>query len=220
MSFARDLEDLVLTLFGPIAPGHAAAQKTIEEAEKRLCVHLPAILCQYYLLVGRHPQVSEGMNHILPPDALWMSSGGLVFEEEHQHYYFYGILTDDLNIDDPPVMQGNRGESKWYLESRRLSDHLLSMVCWQACNVLESAQARLPPNRLELLKAQLRWVSAGPDPTDDTIGLWGEGVAAVVFTKSGDIYWAAGTDELLHSFRAKFLPLDQTTDQHRSVPQD
>lgn len=201
MDFAQDLEELVSTVFGPVTPDHAISEETIECAEGRLGAKLPSILRQYYHFAGRHPKVGDGMNHILQPDDLWMNNGGLVFEEESQRFYFSGILSEHLLELDPPVMQGNRDETQWYLQSGRLSDYLLSLICWQACNVLPAAHSRLPsPDHLEMLKTKLRWVSSNIDPNDDTIGLWGEGASAVVFTKGNEIYVAARTDELLKRF--------------------
>ena len=92
-------------------------------------------------------------------------------------------------------------EKKWHAASDRLSRYLLVTFCWQACNALSSvAQATVSPDQFERMKTELRWANLGASPKADTVGLWADRVAAVVFTETHDLYVASHNDELLKSF--------------------
>jgi hypothetical protein len=205
MSFEESLEQLVSGVFGPILPEHGISVQEIEAGEARLGLKFPGVLHQYYRRVGRHQQVSEGMNHLLRPDVVYVLNGGLVFEEENQHYYFSGIALGELGGDDPPVMQGNRDEEVWYPECNRLSDYFLTLICWQAANVSDACDhVPVTPEQLTRMKAQLPWATFGLEDANDTLGLWGGGVAATVFTNSMDAYLSGRTDQHLRDFQRRF----------------
>jgi len=205
--FIELLEDLVSSVFGPVKAMDRISEKGILEAEDRVKLKLPSILLEYYRFVGNHPQVSEGMNHLLKPPALYLRNGGLIFQEENQKYYFCGILAVDVSKSDPPVMQGNCGETTWYPEGTQLSSHLLASICWQACNALPAlAHVSVSTEQMSLLKKGLRSSNFGAELEGDTTGLWGDGVAVAAFAKGDayDVYLAARTKELLDDFRIRF----------------
>lgn len=205
MSFEESLEHLVSDVFRPILPEHGISAHEIETNERRLGLKFPRTLHQYYRRVGRHPEVSEGMNHLLRPDMLYVANDGLVFEEENQQYYFSGIALRDLGRDDPPVMQGNQGEAVWYPESNRLSDYLLALICWQAANVCDACDhIPVTPEQLAHMKAQLPCAAFGLDEANDTLGLWGGGVAVAAFTNSMDAYLSGRTNQHLRDFQRRF----------------
>jgi hypothetical protein len=205
MSFPESLKQLVTDVFGPILPEHGIPAREVAAGERRVGVTFPRVLREYYRRVGRHQQVSEGMNHLLRSDAVYVVNDGLVFEEENQQYYFSGAALCDLGCEDPPVVQGNRGEDVWQPESKRLSDYLLSLICWQAANVLAArAHAPVTPEQLGRMKAELPWAGFGLDDANDTLGLWGGGVAVAAFTGAMDVYLSARTEQHLFDFRRRF----------------
>jgi len=205
--FQHAMLQLVTTVFGPLGQDQGIAAALLDRAEARLAIKLPTVLREFYVLTGRDPRVMEGMNHLLGPEALYIKNGALVFEEESQHYFFSGIPLSDLvaDTDDPPVMQGNGGEDRWYLDSRHLSDYLLVLACWQACNALPaSAQATISGEQLARIQLELNWANHGVDAGDDTVGLWGFDAAITAFTKSGDAFLGARSDGMLRNFAQRF----------------
>jgi hypothetical protein len=205
MSFEESLTQLVTDVFGPILPEHGIPEPEITAAERRLGLQFPRVLRHYYHRLGRHNQVSDGMNHLLRPDVLYVVNDALVFEEENQKYYYSGISLQKLACDDPPVSQGNHGENVLYPESNRLSDYLLALICWQAANVCDACD-QIPLTALQLtrMKAQLPWAAFGLDEANDTLGLWGGGVAVAAFTNSMDAYLSARTEQHLRDFQSRF----------------
>ena len=180
------------------------AERTIRRTAKKSGLTLPRVLVDFYQLVGKHEPVCDGMNHLLRPESLYLLNDGLVFEEENQQYYLSGILTKDLEQDDPPVHQGNRGEDKWHLESKRLSNYLLSLICWQACNVLPATtHVQLKRTDLDRLKSRLDWCNFGVKANHDTLGIWGDGVAVAAFTAGPEAFLASRSQAVLDAFCEK-----------------
>jgi len=81
---------LLADIAGRATPRHGYPLRAIEAAEVRLGVNLPAPLREYYLSVGRH-KINSAHNRLLPPDALEVSQGRLVFMEENQCVVFWGV---------------------------------------------------------------------------------------------------------------------------------
>jgi hypothetical protein len=205
MPFPEEAADLITSVFGPLSAAHRIPDRTIAAAEKRLGVTLPAALGDYYRLAGKHKLVSDGMNHLRKPSKLQLSDGVLVFMDENQDVFSAGVLAADLGKDDPPVSERNRGEREWRLAATRLSRYLLVTFCWQACNALHaSASAEISPDQFARMKKGMRWANFGVDPKADTVGLWGERVAGVVFTDARELYVASHSDEELESFAARW----------------
>jgi hypothetical protein len=205
--FRLSMRELVTGAFGPLRPDHGIDDGETDEAEARLGLRLPAILREHYALAGRHRQVMDGMNHVLGPADLYLKNGALVFEKENQFVALSALLLDDLanEPNDPPVVHAGVDEDRWRRISTNLSDYLLALTCWQACNALPAvAQAAFSPEQLTRMKAELHWAAFGADGADQTIGLWGGVVAATSFTKSREVFVAAGADELLDGFADRF----------------
>jgi hypothetical protein len=200
MGFTDDASDLVNSVFGRIETGHGVDEPTIGVAEKRLGVPLPAVLREYYRLLGKHREVSRGMNRLLAPSELCVSDGALVFAEENQGVFLAGILVAEIGEEDPAVGEDYRNGEGWHLVGAKLSSYLLVTFCWQACNVLPSVgQCSVERDTFARIRDRLRWASFGVEAGTETFGLWGEGVAAVFFAKSGDLYVACQDDERLEA---------------------
>jgi hypothetical protein len=60
------------------------------------------------------------------------------------------------------------------------------------------------PEQLGRMTAELPWAAFGLDNANDTLGLWGGGVAVAAFTGSMDVYLSARTDQHLLDFRRRF----------------
>lgn len=205
MTFSEEATDLVTSVFGPLSPAHRVSDKIIAAAEKRLGVTLPAALGDYYRLAGKHKLVSDGMNHLRKPSELELSDGALVFQDDNQGVFSSGVLVPDLGEEDPPARERNHGEREWRLAATRLSRYLLVTFCWQACNALHaSASATVSPRQFGRMKKAMRWADFGVDSKEDTVGLWEDRVAGVLFTDVHELYVASHSDRELDSFAEKW----------------
>ena len=165
--FATSVRHQVSDIFGDSSPANGLPQDDILVAEARLGFRLPEILRQFYLAVGTHKKAMDGMSHVLVPKKLLIRRKALVFCEEQQRAYFWGIQLEDAQKGDPAVSQGGYESDNWYPDSAFLSCFLSNTICWQATNALkESAKAEITDEQLQQLKGQFKR-SCKADPIAD-----------------------------------------------------
>jgi hypothetical protein len=121
---------LLTDIIGRAASSHGYSSGSVERAEARLGIRLPAPLRDYYLKVGRH-KINRVHNRLWPPEALEISQGRLVFMEENQGVVFWGVRSRS-EAADPLVYQTTElDDGEWVAESK-CSQFLPAMLCWQA----------------------------------------------------------------------------------------
>jgi hypothetical protein len=116
-----------------VSPSHGYPPATIQAAETRLGVKLPRPLRDYYLSVGRH-KLNQAHNRLLPPPHLHVSRGRLVFMEENQGVYYWGVRSRS-EAADPVVLQTTDPDEDGWTPVSRCSRFLTAMLCWQAVNL-------------------------------------------------------------------------------------
>jgi hypothetical protein len=132
--FWSKYEQLASDLARPLGPEDQVPEAEIAAAEDRLRCRLPSLLREYYLRAGRFSEINEAFNRLLPPAELWTEAEWLVFYEENQGAFVWGIKRDDTALEDPPVFQGAwNAETKgweWYPEHPHLSEFLVATFYW------------------------------------------------------------------------------------------
>jgi hypothetical protein len=95
-------------------------------AEQALGIQLPTMLREFYRVWGRRTDLTRTRQTLFHPDHLELQSGWLLFAEESQAIYTWAIPGTALLLPDPPVYYSEppaeRGERKWTLSHRHLSD--------------------------------------------------------------------------------------------------
>jgi hypothetical protein len=135
------------------------------------------------------------------PGDLVVERGGLVFCEENQRGYFNAVRVRQLNEDDPPVVQGNDQEEKWYPDCRQLSAFLLKSLCWQAISGLPaSGSAKIGGARLEKATVGLAAVGNAKSYNHELRAYTGDGLVICTFPKNAVLYAASKSDDRLRQF--------------------
>jgi len=97
---------------------------------------LPAALARWYATVGRLPEFTSTQNRLRPPDKLEMQYGVVVIYTENQSCAIWGIRTEDLEQDDPPVVVtddwGYWG-AHWRREADAVSSFALTVGLTELC---------------------------------------------------------------------------------------
>jgi hypothetical protein len=130
-AFWRLYERTAAALFTPIGMDNGLAEKQVTAGERQVDFHLPLLLRQFYLRVGKRADLTRRYHRLLRPGELRVSAGALVFFEESQRVVFWGIPLADLGMADPPVWQANNHTKKrlaWYPDHDRLSDFWVTML--------------------------------------------------------------------------------------------
>ena len=117
-------------LFRPWQPGDGYDEATVQEAEARLSIRLPATLRNFYHAWGRRRDLTETLYLLLPPDHLRLQSDVLEFWVDTHAGVLWGIQCDQLAEADPPVVVAwdEEADLAWTPSHARLSDFLDDMT--------------------------------------------------------------------------------------------
>jgi hypothetical protein len=107
----------IRSLFHPWQPGDGYDEVTIQAAEARLGVPLPATLWNFYRAWGRREDLTRTSHYLLTPEDLLIRANTLIFWAENQSVVYWGIPRGALAEIDPPVVVTWSGESGWEVES-------------------------------------------------------------------------------------------------------
>jgi cell wall assembly regulator SMI1 len=81
----------IRSLFHPWQPGDGYDEATIQAAEARLGVRLPATLRNFYKAWGRRRDMTQMRNPLLPPEELEIREDTLIFWVENQAVLYWGV---------------------------------------------------------------------------------------------------------------------------------
>jgi hypothetical protein len=198
--FAEDLSRHWGQLFGPLRATDGLTT-ACDRAEPRPGLSLPLQLREFYRLLGRNRVAMGAHMRFYSPADLVVERGGLVFCEENQRVYFNAVRVRQLNQDDPPVVQGNDQEEKWYAECRQLSTFLLKSLCWQAISGLPAGgTAKVVRALLEKATGVLARVGNAKSYNHELRAYTDEGLVICTFPKNGALYAASNSDDRLRQF--------------------
>lgn len=94
----------IRSLFRPWVAGNGYDEATLQEAEARLGVHLPATLRNFYRAWGRRKDLTQMNHHLVTPDQLRIEKDTLLLWRENQVVFFWGVRRQVLEEADPPVV--------------------------------------------------------------------------------------------------------------------
>jgi hypothetical protein len=135
MSFKRYYRTLYATFGYPLTERTAMSPRMLTAAEKRLGLLIPAALRDYYLVAGRDRRFSACQNRFLDPREWNIDKQRLIFIQENQSAFWWGVSTRNPDADDPPVSQGMDDEPiTWTPAHRKCSVFLAVMLHYQAVN--------------------------------------------------------------------------------------
>lgn len=97
------LRAVVAQWYRPLQDSDGVAPDDLDATERRLGISLPKALREWYGLAGAREDVWARQDHFLPPKKFDIDGDYFVFMNENQHVVQWGILAEDLALDDPPV---------------------------------------------------------------------------------------------------------------------
>ena len=103
----------IRTLFRPWQPGDGYDEATIQVAEARLGLRLPAPLRTLYRAWGRRQDLTESYNGLLHPEQLALGEATLAFCVENQEACYWGVRREALTEENPPVVKTDTLGSTW-----------------------------------------------------------------------------------------------------------
>jgi hypothetical protein len=134
--------------FLPPAEQTGAAESDLLHAEQRLGVPLPAPLRAFYAVVANSPTLLNTHHHFRPPADLELIDRHLVFCDENQGAYFWGVPLD-ADWPEPQVDVRHRLEPEWHLDSSSLAQLLTHFACFQIVNALPASARFSYPRKVK-----------------------------------------------------------------------
>lgn len=126
---------LVGRLLRPLGKSDGYSEKRVSDAERRLGRQLPRLLREFYLITGERRDINGAHNRLLTPEDLRVSGDVLVFYEENQGVYLWGVDVRDRDDEDPAVLREDSDASPtWDPDFDHLSQFLIAMLFMQAVN--------------------------------------------------------------------------------------
>ncbi|MGG4343624.1 SMI1/KNR4 family protein [Paenibacillus lautus] len=114
---------------------HGIPEADIQLKEQSLGYKLPAVLRDYYKVLGRSPYINQGCNNqyeplplqdvFIPNDTFFTTDKAiLIFYQVEESVIYCGIRIQDLDQEDPPVYLCAWNSPDWQLENRSLQRFL------------------------------------------------------------------------------------------------
>lgn len=103
---------------------------------------LPAALEEFYLSVGAVEELMEAYYFIWDPDELDTDEGYLLFMEDEDERYTWGIPVASLDVPDPLVFRRSEARGEWRSTGATVSEYLLDYFAW----VFEEIEPALEEN--------------------------------------------------------------------------
>lgn len=178
------LADFAAYWRAPLQAGDGYDAATLDAAERRLGLRLPAALREAYLLLGHRDDLCRNQDRLLRPDELQVYEGALVYHAENQGAAHWGILLDDLGAEDPATVVrpdlADKSAEQWEPWTGRLSVALVELIM--------SETALYDGDGL----------SDGADLPDDTLEMFAPLPALVPEETGYGSAWFLGDDVLAH----------------------
>ena len=205
--FRPTLERLA-DVFLPRGERRGADESSIRRAEDRLGVRLPGPLRDFYAVAGGSPSLMGAIHQFRPLDRLELLDGRVVFCDENQGAYYWGVPVaspGDGGGPDPPADVRHGRESEWHLDSSSLSELLTHFACWQLVNIMPASgrftygrklKHVLPPTFVDICPLCIAYQMR-------SYGCFDRRMLVSAFVMEKEAYVAAGSDEELQAFESQ-----------------
>ncbi|WP_026532765.1 hypothetical protein [Arthrobacter sp. H41] len=102
----------------------------LEEMMQGKDFELPLALREFYLAVGATEDIMEAFHFFWDPDELEIEDGFLLFLEDEEELYTWGMKADQLSVPDPIVWRRNNARGEWKSEDGTFSEYVLDLFEW------------------------------------------------------------------------------------------
>lgn len=93
-------------------------------------VEIPLVLREFYLSLGGCEDLMEAYHYFWDPEELEYDDGYLLFMEDEEEKFTWGVRIDQLDVPDPIVYRRNNRRSAWRSEEGTFSEYVLDMFDW------------------------------------------------------------------------------------------
>ncbi|MEV8145597.1 hypothetical protein [Specibacter sp. NPDC078709] len=101
-----------------------------------LQITVPLALREFLHAVGNCEELMEAYYYFWDPEELEIEDGYLLFLEDEEEAYTWGILVDQAEVPDPIVWRRNNATGVWINEEGTFSEFVFDMLDWVFNEVL------------------------------------------------------------------------------------
>lgn len=103
----------------------------LDAALAGLKLTLPLAMREFYLALGGCEDIMEAYHYFWDPEELEVDDEGfLMFLEDEEESYTWGIRVGDLSVPDPIVWRKNNARGEWKSEDGTFSEFTFDMLAW------------------------------------------------------------------------------------------
>ncbi|GAB3191052.1 hypothetical protein [Nesterenkonia suensis] len=100
----------------------------LREADLPDDVQLPLVLEEFYRALGRCEELMEAHHFFFDPDELEVEDGHLLFLEDEDERWVWGIPVDILDVPDPLIRRRSNAQGHWNDEDATVSEFILDLL--------------------------------------------------------------------------------------------
>lgn len=89
---------------------------------------LPLVLEELYLALGACEEILEAHHFIFDPDELVTEDGYLLFLEDEEERWVWGVHVADVGVPDPLIHRRNNVKHQWTPEGATVSEFLFDLL--------------------------------------------------------------------------------------------
>lgn len=93
-------------------------------------LQIPLVLREFFNAVGSCEELMEAYHFFWDPEELEVEDGYLLFLEDEDEAYTWGMRADQVDVPDPIVWRRNNAKGSWTSEEGTFSEFVLDMFDW------------------------------------------------------------------------------------------
>lgn len=139
--FTQSFRSLIPTYFDqPWQPEDGLSREELHEALRESGVQIPTALEDLYLSVGAVEDLMEAYYFVWDPDELEIEEGYLLFMEDEDEQYTWGIPVDSLDVPDPLIARRPNAKGGWVPMDATVSEYFMDYFAWVFEEVLPALE--------------------------------------------------------------------------------
>lgn len=106
----------------------AELEQLLADSELPDHTRLPQVLEEFYMALGKCEEILEAYHFVFDPDELVTEEGYLLFLEDEEERWVWGVEVSDLSVPDPLIHRRNNDKHIWTPEGATVSEFLLDLL--------------------------------------------------------------------------------------------
>lgn len=103
-------------------------QELLADSELPAALRLPLVLEEFYRALGSCEELMEAYHFFFDPDELVIEDGCLIFLEDEEERWVWGVDTSDLQVPDPLILRRNNDKDEWSEEGATVSEFVFDLL--------------------------------------------------------------------------------------------